>query len=100
MKWRLAFLAAVFLATQADAKKVFANSQEAYAKICAYCHDTGVGVESVKEKYPTEAVQVRADLIFDIVRSGQAAMPPFRVTEIDDATLKALATDLAKGKFK
>lgn len=76
------------------------NAQEAYTKVCAYCHNTGVGPDSVKIKFEGDAVKFRAESIYNTVRSGLSAMPAFRKTEIDDKTLKELAEGLATGKIK
>lgn len=76
------------------------NAKVAYEKTCAYCHDTGVGVESVKIKFPADSIESRAESIFYTVRHGLGAMPAFRQTEIDNQTLKELSTLLAKGEIK
>ncbi len=77
------------------------NPQEAYTKVCAYCHNTGVGPDSVKIKFTSKQdINIRAKSIYDTVRSGMGAMPAFRQTEIDDKTLKELAKGLANGTIK
>lgn len=95
----LSSLALVFSMSNAKERN-WKNANEAYAKICAHCHDTGVGVDSVKIKFPDDAVKERAEHIFHTVRHGMYAMPAFRQTEIDDETLKELSQMLAKGKIK
>lgn len=106
------FLKTVFLATcilflvvspstaKENIGKNWKNAQEAYAKICAYCHNTGVGVQSVKVKYPDNAIDARSQSIIYTVRHGLGAMPAFRQTEIDNQTLKELSISLAKGEIK
>lgn len=76
------------------------NPQEAYSKVCAYCHNTGVGPNTIKIKFEGEGIKYRADSIFNTVRSGLNAMPAFRQTEIDNKTLRELAEGLAKGSIK
>lgn len=76
------------------------NAQEAYTKVCAYCHNTGVGPDSVKIKFDKDGVDARAQSIVYVVRHGLNAMPSFRKTEIDDKTLQDLAEGLAKGTIK
>lgn len=76
------------------------NAQEAYTKVCAYCHNTGVGPDSVKIKFEGDTVKYRVDSIIDTVRSGMNAMPAFRKTEIDDKILREIAEGLATGKIK
>ncbi len=89
-------LLAVFLASGASAAdKVFKDANH------AYCHkDGGVGPDSVRMEFPAEVQKDRIAQIEQIVRHGQKAMPPFRKTEIDDETLRELATQLAQGKIK
>lgn len=81
-------------------EKYWKNGQEAYTKICAYCHNVGVGPDSVKMKFDAQSAPMRAESIIYIVRHGLNAMPAFRKTEIDDASLKELADGLAAGKIK
>lgn len=95
-------LLAVFLASGASASdKVFKDANHAYKSICGHCHkDGGVGPDTVRMEFPAEVQNDRIAQIEQIVRHGQKAMPPFRKTEIDDATLRELATLLAQGKIK
>ncbi|MEO6352753.1 MAG: cytochrome c [Oxalobacteraceae bacterium] len=67
-------------AAMADGNGQWLSGQEAYSKVCSFCHDRGIGpVIKGLGKSP--------DLIQLVVRSGNRAMPPFRQSEIDDATL-------------
>lgn len=68
-------------AAVADSSGNWRSGREAYEKVCARCHETGVAAPIKGRVSPA----TRA-----IVRSGFRQMPPFRVTEIDDATLDQL----------
>jgi mono/diheme cytochrome c family protein len=63
---------------------VWKDGREVYAKVCAYCHEQGVGPVIRGRALPP--VYVRT-----IVRNGNRAMPSFRAAEIDDETLEKLA---------
>jgi 4-cresol dehydrogenase (hydroxylating) cytochrome subunit len=63
---------------------VWKDGPEVYAKICAYCHDQGVGPAIRGRALPP--VYIRT-----IVRNGNRAMPSFRAAEIDDESLTKLA---------
>ncbi|WP_020161323.1 c-type cytochrome [Methylobacter marinus] len=88
-KWIFAACAAVFLAllsVSAFAKEddKWRNEEQVYAKICAYCHDVGVGpVIKGRQLTPT--------YIAAWVRHGWKAMPAFSSAFIDDKTLQRLA---------
>ena len=62
-----------------------------YEKICAKCHEAGVGPNLKGRGFPAEAFVA-------IARNGFNAMPAFRVTDIDDATLQSLGEYLAQTK--
>ena len=81
-------------------ERYWKNGQEVYDKVCAYCHNIGVGPDSVKTVFEGDAVEARAESIIYVVRHGLNAMPAFRKTEIDDASLHDLAVGLAEGKIK
>lgn len=83
----LAFAAAA--APAADTQKV-GPGQRFYEKTCAKCHeaDVGVGPALKGRGFPAATYVV-------IARNGMNAMPAFRVTDIDDATLQDLAEYLA-----
>jgi mono/diheme cytochrome c family protein len=57
---------------------------EVYDKVCRYCHEANVGPVLKGRALPAEYVQ-------RVVRHGNRAMPAFRATEIDDATLADVA---------
>lgn len=64
-----------------------------YDSICAKCHEAGIG--------PVITGRGLDPVIFTtIVRYGNRAMPAFRVTDIDDATLQDLASYLSKTPAK
>src|SRR4051794_33238438 len=60
------------------------NGPEVYTKVCAYCHEQGVGPAIRGRALPP--VYIRTT-----VRNGSRAMPPFRAAEIDDESLAKLA---------
>lgn len=90
-------VASLFVTGQAsaDTPPQWRSGQEVYAKICHHCHDTGVGPVLTGRGLPAEYFEAMA-------RHPRPAMPAFRVSEIDDASLRALALYLAaappKGK--
>ncbi|WON73487.1 cytochrome c [Nitrosospira sp. Is2] len=63
---------------------VWKDGPEVYAKVCAYCHEQGVGPAIRGRALPP--VYIRT-----IVRNGNRAMPSFRAAEIDDDSLTKLA---------
>ncbi|CAG1011866.1 4-cresol dehydrogenase [hydroxylating] cytochrome subunit [Anaerolineales bacterium] len=65
------------------------DGSEIYSKICAYCHEEGVGPRILKSGLPVEYIQA-------IVRSGRRAMPAFRSSEVDDESLAKLADFISK----
>lgn len=65
-----------------------ANGAEVYAKVCAYCHETGVGPALLNRNLPPVYVSF-------MVRNGMRAMPAFRSAEIDDETLEQLVDYVA-----
>lgn len=68
---------------QADGSGKWQSGQEAYEKVCGYCHDKGIGPLIKGQNKPGDMVRV-------LVRTGSGAMPPFRRSEIDDETLAKL----------
>jgi mono/diheme cytochrome c family protein len=60
------------------------DGPEVYAKVCAYCHEQGVGPVILGRALPP--VYTR-----NVVRKGSRAMPAFRIAEIDDESLTKLA---------
>src|SRR5512144_1844600 len=65
------------------------DGAEIYAKVCAYCHDTGVG-PAIRGSGLAPAV------IKFYTRRGSRAMPAFRASEIDDEALAKLAEYVSK----
>lgn len=64
-----------------------------FEKVCAKCHEVGVG--------PVITGRGLDPLFYStIARYGNGAMPAFRVTDIDDATLQDLAVYLSKSPAK
>ena len=57
---------------------------EVYDKVCRYCHEANVGPVLKGRALPVEYVQ-------RVVRMGNRAMPAFRPSEIDEATLADVA---------
>lgn len=76
------FIWTIALSASADGSGKWKDGKEAYDSVCAYCHETGVGPVIRSQGAPKEWR--------DIVRKGLRAMPPFRTSEIDDATLAQL----------
>lgn len=69
------------------------KGQQFYQKVCAKCHETGIGPVITGRGLPEETYVY-------IARHGQNAMPAFRMTDIDDATLQELAKYLSATKPK
>ncbi|BAL25219.1 cytochrome c [Azoarcus sp. KH32C] len=61
-----------------------------YEKVCRYCHEAGVGPVIRGRNLPVEYVQ-------RVVRFGNRAMPAFRPSEIDDASLADVARLISSG---
>ena len=74
----------------ADSSGTWKDGHEAYAKVCAHCHEAGVG-PTIKGR----ALEV--DFVRHMVRFGNRAMPSFRESEIDDETLTQVA-QIVSGK--
>ena len=69
------------------------QGQRFFNKVCAKCHEAGIG--------PVITGRGLDPVVFTtIVRHGNRAMPAFRVTDIDDATLQDLAAYLSKSPAK
>jgi mono/diheme cytochrome c family protein len=82
----LALLAAPAFAVEGGNWK---GGADVYAKICAYCHDVGVGPVIKGRQLPPEYISL-------VVRQGLRAMPAFRSSFIDDKALQALGEYLSK----
>ncbi len=72
----------------ADSTGRWQSGQDAYSKVCAYCHDANVGPVLTGRNLPPAYVTT-------IVRTGNRAMPAFRPSEIDEATLNSVAAMIA-----
>lgn len=81
-------LGLTFAASAADSQKI-GPGQRFYEKTCAKCHEAGVGPVIKGRGFPPATYMI-------IARNGMNAMPAFRVTDIDDATLEDLANYLSK----
>ncbi len=75
---------AITTAVHAEASMQQLHGKSIYNKICAYCHDAGVGPVITGRQLPPEYVRT-------IVRMGNGAMPSFRESEISDEMLKQVA---------
>ncbi len=62
----------------------WSSGAEAYEKVCARCHQAGVGPELRGRKLPAAYTKV-------IARNGFRAMPAMPATAIDEATLDQIA---------
>jgi mono/diheme cytochrome c family protein len=77
-----------FAASAADSQRI-GPGQQFYEKTCAKCHEAGIGPVIKGRGFPPATYMV-------IARNGMNAMPAFRVTDIDDATLLELGEYLSK----
>lgn len=64
-----------------------------YEKVCARCHEAGIGPVLRGRGLPPA-------LFTTIARTGLNGMPAFRVSDVDDETLQAVADYLATSKAK
>lgn len=90
-KWPLAAAAGIAsvacllsLAAWAGSEGRWKSGEEVYAKVCGYCHETGIGPVIKGRKLPP-AYTVH------IVRNGLRAMPAFPAAFIDDQALREVA---------
>ena len=91
-QWALAAcLSGLALTAAAAQPQDVGPGQRYYEKVCAKCHEAGIGPVLLGRGLPPEAFQY-------FVRHGSGPMPAFRVTDIDDATLKELAQYLSTSK--
>jgi mono/diheme cytochrome c family protein len=65
------------------------NGEEVYAKVCGYCHQTGIGPVIKGRELPPEYTA-------HVVRHGLRAMPAFPASFIDDQALQEVAGYLLK----
>ena len=73
-------LSGLALAASAAETHTIGPGQKFFEKTCAKCHLAGVGPELRGRNLPPE-------YFVAIARNGLNAMPAFRITDIDDATL-------------
>jgi len=72
----------------AQEPQAIGKGQRFYEKVCAKCHEAGIGPVIKGRGFPEMTYMV-------IARNGFNAMPAFRVSDIDDETLKDLASYLS-----
>ena len=84
----LGSVAALLAASGAQA--AWRDGGEAYEKVCRHCHEANVGPVLKGRALPVEYIQ-------RVVRLGNRAMPAFRPSEIDDATLADVARRISTG---
>lgn len=73
----------------AQAAGQWRDAQHVYSKICANCHEIGVG-PVIKGR------NLDPDYYQSVVRHGMRAMPAFRPTDVEDSMLRQLAEMLSK----
>ena len=78
-----------FAASAAPESQSIGPGQRFYEKTCAKCHEAGVGPNLKGRGFPAATYVI-------IARNGMSAMPAFRVTDIDDATLQNLGEYLSQ----
>lgn len=94
---RLALCFSLFLSltlslpSHADGTGTWANGEETYKKVCAYCHEAGVGPYLLGRQFPAAVIEYMA-------RNGLRAMPAMKPSFIDDAALKSVAEYIEKSK--
>jgi len=81
------------LAQPATAQPQISQGQQFYQKVCAKCHEAGIGPVLLGRGLPETTFTY-------FVRHGNGPMPAFRMTDIDDATLRELASYLSKSPAK
>lgn len=88
---RLVAFASTFLSlghAGADSSGRWQSSQEAFQKVCAYCHEARVGPVITGRGLPVAYVTA-------VVRNGNRAMPAFRESEMADDVLAGVARFIA-----
>lgn len=91
-RWVLAAcLSGLSLTAMAGKPQDISPGQRYFEKICAKCHEAGIGPELKGRGLAPETVVAFA-------RIGVNAMPAFRVTDIDDATLYDVGVYLSKSQ--
>lgn len=85
--WAMAMTTVFTCSAHAQDDGRWKGPEQVYGELCGACHEHGVG--------PTlKGLGVPVSMILKTVRDGEGAMPAFRVSEIDDTTLAALAQSL------
>lgn len=79
------------LSSHADGTGKWANGEEIYQKVCAYCHEVGIAPYLLGRQFPAVVVEYMA-------RNGSRAMPAMKPSFIDDAALKSVAEYIEKSK--
>lgn len=89
----LAGLPLIFLSlpSNADGAGKWANGEEVYNKVCAYCHEVGVGPYLLGRQFPAAVIEYMA-------RNGLRSMPAMKPSFIDDVALKSVAEYIEKSK--
>lgn len=77
------------LPSYADGTGNWANGEETYRKVCAYCHEAGVGPYLLGRQFPAVVIEYMA-------RNGSRAMPAMKPSFIDDVALKNVAEFIEK----
>lgn len=80
-------------AAAADPAPTNDKGRRFYEKVCARCHEAGIGPVLLGRGLPPA-------MFTTIARAGLNGMPAFRVSDVDDATLQAVADYLATSKAK
>lgn len=79
------------LPSLADGTGKWTSGEETYKKVCAYCHEAGVGPYLLGRQFPAVVIQFMA-------RNGSRAMPAMKPGFIDDVALKDVAEYIEKSK--
>jgi mono/diheme cytochrome c family protein len=86
-------LAVMTSSAAAQANPEDGKGKQYYDKVCAKCHEVGTGPVLKGRGFPAITYVI-------IARNGNRAMPAFRVSDVDDATLQAVADYLASTPVK
>jgi mono/diheme cytochrome c family protein len=84
-------LTVLSLSTYADSTGKWTSGEETYKKVCAYCHEAGVGPYLLGRQFPAAVIEYMA-------RNGSRAMPAMKPGFIDDAALKRVAEYIEKSQ--
>ncbi|AYH44788.1 cytochrome c [Azoarcus sp. DN11] len=89
-RWAVCLGAIAALVAGGGAQAAWRDGGEVYEKVCRYCHEANVGPVLKGRALPEEYIR-------RVVRMGNRAMPAFRPSEIDDATLADVARRVSTG---